>query len=168
MKEIKLSRGAVALVDDEDFEHLSKHKWSLVPGNRGTAYAAAQIKNAQGEWRFRRMHRFIMGSKDPALYIDHRNGNGLDNRKENLRVATPLENGRNRTRALKNKTGFRGVQPRLGGGKCFQAVIRVNHKLICLGSYDTAEDAARAYDKAAKQHFQDFCGFLNFPDEASA
>ena len=167
MKEIKLTRGAVALVDDADFDCLSKHKWSLVPGNGGTPYAAAQIKNADGEWRFRRMHRFLMNPSDPSVYVDHRNGDGLDNRRENLRLATPQENARNRS-TWSNKTGFRGVNVRHDCRLKFQAIIRVNGILITIGYFATAPEAAKAYDNAAKEYFKEFCGFLNFPEEVSA
>lgn len=168
MKEIKLTRGAVALVDDEDFERLSKHKWSMVPGNRGTPYAAGAIKDENGKWRFTRMHRFLMQAKDPSMVVDHINGNGLDNRRENMRLISQRENCINQPKPRKSKSGFRGVVFRKDCANRYQAVIRIDGRVSSLGFYDTAEEAARVRDAKAREVQGELCGFLNFPEEACA
>ncbi len=93
------------------------------------------------------MHRQIMKAPK-GLEVDHINGNILDNRRENLRLATHSENNHNRSKYSCNRSGLKGVfwYPRANK---FQASIRVHGELLYLGLYKKAEDAARAYDEAA-------------------
>jgi hypothetical protein len=163
MKEIQLTRGQVALVDDDDFVWLSKWKW-FAHGNNGHYYA--QRWGTISENRSRKMinmHREIMHTP-PELEVDHIDHNGLNNQKSNLRNCTETDNHKNS--AIRGEIPYNGVSLKQGERrtKKFRARIHVNYKEICLGVYYTAEDAARSYDKKAKELFGEFAN-LNFPDE---
>jgi len=157
MMEIPLTQDKVALVDDDDFDELSKHKWSV--DTQG--YPSRGIVTERG-WRPVRMHRFILGLSfgEPA---DHINRDRLDNRRSNLRRCTRQQNTFNR-RPM-SKSGYKGAysSPTLSG---WRAQIMVNGKCLYLGSFRTPEDAARAYDTAARDHYGEFA-YLNFPEHAS-
>jgi len=105
------------------------------------------------------MHRVILDAPMNML-VDHINGNGLDNRRENLRICTNTENLRNRGKDRDNTSGYKGVVIKKGEKK-FRAQIRVNQKTIHLGSFSTPEEAARAYDDAAREYFGEFA-WTNF------
>lgn len=89
-----------------------------------------------------------------GMHVDHINGDGLDNRRENLRVCSPMQNLWN-SKKQTNTSGFKGVTKR-ASDKAFIARIRVNYKLISLGSFADPIDAAKAYDAAARAHFGEF------------
>lgn len=142
MKEIPLSRGLVALVDDADYEFLMQWKWSATSPTAGPVYAVRGYR-VGGRTCPVRMHRQILGI--PVNWIvDHINGDGLDNRKVNLRLATPDQNAQNRR--MRNKLGFRGVYVE---GRKFRAIIQGGGHRRNLGLFASAEAAARAYDEAA-------------------
>jgi len=107
------------------------------------------------------MHRLILNAP-PDLKVDHINGNGLDNRKENLRLATTPQNVRNARLSLRNSSGFKGVKRKR---QKWQASIVFNGKTIRLGVFDAREDAARAYDIAALLLHGEFAR-VNFPKES--
>lgn len=104
------------------------------------------------------MHRVILSRKlgrplNTNEIVDHINNNGLDNRRVNLRVATPAQIRMNVRRSTKNKLGFKGVKKR---GNRYRSVIRINGKQIHLGYFDTPEQAHAAYCAAAKEYFGEF------------
>lgn len=103
MKEIPLTKGKIALVDDTDYDWLIQWKWHAWTA-KGKWFAISQEK----EGHKMKMHRLIMNAPD-GLQVDHRNHNGLDNRRENLRICTNTENSRNRRIRRDNTTGFKGV-----------------------------------------------------------
>jgi len=157
MKTIRTTNGYEVLIDDEDFERVSQHKWSaLVIKKKQTLYIRTNINK-----KLVYLHRFILNAPD-GLTVDHRNHDTLDNRRENLRLCTRAQNNANKkTKRGKLKgVSFRADQPR----KPFQSVIRSNGKLHHLGYYATEEEAARAYDAAAKKHFGEFA-YLNFKEQ---
>lgn len=153
MKEIPLTQGYVALVDDEDYERLSMFPWHI--SSRGYA-----VRNSRGSGK-ELMHRALMGNPT-GREIDHINRNRLDNQKSNLRLSTHRENCCNQEgRSITSQ--YKGV---CWVKRCnkWQAQINVNKKTIFLGLFEHDIDAARAYDKAAKQH-QGVFAYLNFKEE---
>jgi len=104
------------------------------------------------------MHRVIVNAPKDK-FVDHRNGNPLDNQKHNLRLCSNAENGRNRGKNKNNTTGYCGV---IKNGKKYQAAIKIGGKRLCFGSYHTPEEAARAYDVGAIKYHGEFAR-LNFP-----
>lgn len=145
MKQIPLTKGYFAIVDDEDFEWLSQWKWQYQGG-----YARATI-NGKGVL----MHRFILGVTDPFVQVDHKNITGTDNRKSNIRICTKQENMRNKAVCKSSKSGYKGVTWSKGICK-WNVRIMVDKKAIHLGYFDCIESAARAYNKAAKKFFGEF------------
>ena len=152
MVEIPLTKGKIALIDDEDYEKVNKHRWHyFIKDNRTTGYAYTNI-TINGKHFCMGMHRFILNLSD-CLHIDHVNSNGLDNRKENLRVCSRSQNRANSILNKNNSSGFRGVYISLGK---WVASIRVNNKSIYLGTYQDKINAAIAYNNAAMKHFREF------------
>jgi hypothetical protein len=154
---IKLTQGKVAIVDDEDYEDLSKYPWRY---NKKLGYAMGHVTIDEKD-KTVYMHRFITNAPRNVM-VDHENRNKLDNRKSNLRVATGSQNQCNRELPKNNKSGYKGVSFNLSKQR-WRAYIRFNKKCKMLGSFNTAEEAALAYDQAARHLHGDFA-FLNFPE----
>jgi hypothetical protein len=171
VKEIPLTRGRVAKVDDADFAELSRYSWRAVPhhSNPDMFIAAATIRDANGNWVNVLMHRMILGLTSADLQGDHRNHDTLDNRRENLRIASPQQNSFNRRSVRSSTVPFKGVYAHSGRPKSkpFKAEIRCRRERYFLGYYVVAEDAARAYDQKAAELFGEFA-YLNFPEQVSA
>ena len=147
-KSITLTQGKSVLVDDEDFEKLNQHKWYY---HQGYAFRKAGPRIFQVSIF---MHREIMQTPD-GMETDHINGDSLDNRRENLRICTHAENLRNRKMNSGNKSGYKGVYWFSQRGK-WRAAITLNGKNVHLGLFTDPADAAKAYDKAAQEHFGEF------------
>lgn len=160
-EEIPLTKGFIAIVDGEDFETLNIHKW-YAHMSRDNAYARRDtyINGKRGSIF---MHRFLLGISDPKMQVDHINGNTLDNRRENLRAATNQQNNRNQLGIKSNNTsGYRGVHFYKRTKQFIAYIRKENKKKKHLGYFSTAEEAAKAFDKAAKEMYGEFCGKLNF------
>lgn len=153
MKTIQLSQGHEAQVDDEDYEWLNQWKWSVLVHKTGHAYAV-RGEGPRGKSKTICMHHMIVGKKDGHV-VDHINRNPLDNRRSNLRHLTHRENVLNSGMWTTNSSGFRGVSWDKGRNK-WQAKIKVNQKQLHLGRFNTAEEAAQAYDAAAREYFGEF------------
>ena len=147
-----LTKGYVALVSVMDRDILLKNSWSSKVDKH-----SVYVQRSVGDFT-RRLHREIMAPPKDKI-VDHINGNGLDNRRENLRIANHAQNTANRIRCKKSKRGFVGVYPDRGRWK---AMINTEKKSINLGRYKTAEEAARVRDKAAYDLYGEFAR-LNFP-----
>ena len=145
-------------VDDEDFGFLSKFKWYLMTSKtKHTVRFYAVCCDRFNKQRF--MHRMILSPKD-GMDIDHFDGDGLNNCKSNLRICTRSQNIAHAKKPGHGKSSkFKGVSWHTKG-HVFMAQIKINQKSIHLGSFTNEEDAARAYDKKAKELFGDFA-FVN-------
>jgi hypothetical protein len=150
-----------AIVDDEDFDRLSQYLWHISTSTK-TMYAKAITEVNEKEVY---MHREIIGNPN-GPQVDHVNGNGLDNRRSNLRLATNGENSRNAKKhgheiALSK---FKGVCTQKSLISPWRAYISIDCKKTSLGSFNSEVNAAQAYDAAALEHFGEFAR-LNFPVE---
>lgn len=149
MKAIELSRGMIAVVDDQDFLEVAQYKWSF-DGN----YAVRRKRFPDGKLRKVYLHREIMGS--PAgMEVDHINHFRLDCRRENMRVCTRSQNAKNGSKMPSNKSGYKGVHFSKQN-RNWVAQISCNGKMKHLGSFKTAEDASRAYNTAALELHREF------------
>lgn len=150
MKQIPLSQGLFALVDDEDFDRVNQFKWNA---RRATSdkddsfYACRTVWTTKTKGTTVRMHRFILGVRNPKVFVDHKNHDGLDNRKENLRECTPEQNSCNR-RKTKGSSKYLGVHFAKHVSK-WVAQIEKQGVNNYLGVFNTEADAALAYNKAA-------------------
>lgn len=157
---IPLTCNQTTVVDAADFEWLSQWNWRAQWNKRGKTFYAVRSQSI-GNQRTKNiyMHRQILGCCETEG--DHKNRDTLDNRRQNLRECTSSQNKINGSLRKTNSTGFRGVSLYKKTGK-FAASIWVNKAKTFLGYFTTSENAARAYDEAAKKFHGDFA-VLNFP-----
>lgn len=167
MKLIDLPRKLKAMVDDEDYERLSSVTWHLYFSVR--ADGTCKVYPRTSVYREGRspltvfMHQMVMPC-GAGLEADHVSGNTLDNRKENLRPATHQQNIMNSEKYRGNKhSQYKGVTKHSANGSRWRSRIRHNNVLICIGNYDSEEEAARAYDTKALELFGPFAR-INFPE----
>lgn len=145
---IPLTRGYIATVDVEDLDLVKNYSWSAIP-HRNTVYARALING-----RMMTLHQYLMGSGNGVM-ADHVDRDGLNNRRSNLRLCNDTENKMNRGPDRDNQLGLKGVRQ---AGSRFLARIQSSQ----IGYFDSAEDAARAYDDEAVRRFGEFA-YTNFP-----
>lgn len=150
---IQLTHGKVAIVDEDDFEKLSKYRWHAVL-RKQTWYAA---RKESGICHY--MHRDIIGATVGAP-VDHIDGNGLNNVRSNLRMATFQQNCYNK-RSMGGKSKYKGVTY-CTDTDMWRARIRKDNRTVNIGRFDSEHDAARAYDEMARQLFGEFA-WVNFP-----
>lgn len=149
MKEIKISETHYTKVSDVDYEMLSKYRWTY----NKNGYA---VRNGDRPGYTIYMHRVIMGlTEGDGLLVDHKNGNGLDNRRENLRVCTKTQNQYNQKPRHTSISKYKGVGY-YNRDKKWRARIVVNRKDIELGKFDSELEAAKAYDAAALEHHKEY------------
>ena len=149
MKKIKLTQGKYALVDNEDFKRLNRFKWH-VKKDRRKFYAGRHLQDNK---QIIYMHREIMNTPK-GLQTDHRDGDGLNNRRENLRICSHQTNQRNRIGANKNNIlKVLGVSYNEKYRNKYQARIRVNGKDIHLGMYSSLEKAVKVRKRAEIKYF---------------
>lgn len=158
MKQIQLTQGKVALVDDEDFDYLNQFKWAAAkfPNN----YYAVRYSSIGGKQVSVYMHREILGVVDGGIFVDHQNHDGLDNQRVNLRTGTHQDNQRNKRSKAGSSSKYVGVCWHKKDKK-WQAAIAIDGKQAHLGQFDSEVDAAVARDVAAKKHYGEFAK-LNF------
>lgn len=154
LKEIKLTRGKVALVDDQDFEWLNQWKWFCLK-SRNTYYAARSSRAGERSVRCSiLMHREIAAIAG-IPQVDHWDGDGLHNWRGNLRPVSNTQNSHNQRKCLGTSSRFKGVC--WHKTRChWEAYISVNGKRRHLGCFENETDAAKTYDAAAKEHFGEF------------
>ena len=155
MKLIHLNNGMTAVVDDIDFDRLSRYRWRAKPDMSAGKPRWYAYRDEGGT--VIAMHQEVLGAR-PGLMIDHRDHNGLNNCRSNLRYATNAENQQNRQKH-RGSSRFKGVT--LIPAR-YQARIKVCGKTKHLGYFATEEEAAKAYDAAAREYFPE-TACLNFP-----
>lgn len=149
MKSIPLSRGYFATIDDDDFEVVSKYTWCLWQSKtRRAKYAITKIRGKNGGQSTLKMHKLI---KPGVKIIDHKDGNGLNNQKSNLRSATNGQNRVNSYTTIKSGTGYVGVREEAPGR--FRARMG-NGGRINLGLFSSAEEAAKVRDAAILEKYE--------------
>lgn len=153
MKEIPLTQGKVALVDDEDYDWLNQWKWYAA--KTPTTYYATRGYFKQGKRHGVVMHRLILNVPS-GLGTDHKDRNGLNNQRSNLRIATIRQNSRNR----KRNNGKRYIGVFFKSGK-YEASLTTDCKTYYLGRFVSEIEAAKAYDEMAKKMYGEFAN-LNF------
>ncbi len=156
-KTIPLTYGMHAIVDDDDYERVSKHVWSAIRAKQKSEkwYAVTSTK----DFRIVYLHRLIMNAGD-LDEVDHRHNDGLDNRKEELRICSRSQNCANASVSRPSLSGFRGVYRKRN---FWCAEVGGRGRRIIVGYFQRAEDAALARDRVARQIFGEFA-VLNFPE----
>jgi AP2 domain len=164
-KEIKLTQGQAAIVDDEDFEWLNQWEWYAAwRANAQKFYAVRNSPYNEGPRRLILMHRFIMDAPKGVL-IDHViHSETLNNQRSNLRVATRAQNACNSRLRSDNSSGFKGVSWHKAANKWISQ-ISIGGRFVLIGFFDNKEEAARAYDRSAIENFGEFA-VLNFQIES--
>jgi len=154
---VPLTQGQIALIDDADEPIVAGVRWKVLDHGR-RLYAVGRIVGSSSTFY---MHRLLLDAP-PGSDVDHLNGDGLDNRRENLRLATRSQNLWNSRLSAANKSGYKGVAPGRQPGH-WRALLVHNQRTISLGQYDTPEEAARAYDARARELHGAFAR-CNFPE----
>lgn len=156
--ELKLRDGDITLVDEEDFAELSKWRWY----SRNGYVLRVMLSSEEGYHRGRKvsMHRVIMNCPN-GFEVDHIDGNGLNNRRENLRVVTHLQNAANKRSNANTSSKYRGVNW-CKKDKRWRAQIMYKYVPYHLGNFESEVDAALAYDTKAREFWKEF-GRYNFP-----
>jgi hypothetical protein len=160
MPTIPLTQGKVAIVDEQDYAALNRWKWRALKG--GLTYYAVRSVGKDVVM----MHRQIMAAVDQE-YIDHRDLDGLNNRRENLRRCSHSRNHQNQRPRRDRKCKYKGVSRYADRPGLFRARIDNGTKRIHLGCFTSEEAAARAYDRAALEYFGEFAR-TNFPTVGAA
>ncbi len=164
MREIQLTQGKMALVDDEDFEKVSQFKWFAIYNKKTNAFSAGKkIRGLDNKKRIIYMHQFIMGShlKGTNYSVNHIDSNLLNNQKINLRVCNSSQRSANKTINSKNNTsGYKGVSFDKSRSK-YIAVIQIKSKKLTIGRFHSLSEAALAYNKKAIEVFGEFASINN-------
>ena len=164
-KEYRLPSGASVLVDDEDYSRIASYRWQEARREH-TSYAVTRVKRPHGGFETIYMHRLLMKAPSGSE-VDHINRSGLDNRRSNLRLCNHHDNSHNhRKRKGSTTSRYIGVHWSPNRGK-WNAQLHADGHGKHLGLFETEEDAALAYDDAARHAYGEFAG-LNFPDQYGA
>lgn len=155
VKQIPLTQGKFAIVDDADYEHLMQWKWCFHKYAMRTEHLG--MFNGKKKQKWIGMHSFIMDTPN-GMQTDHINGNKLDNRRANLRMCSSAENKRNRPKYSNGLSKFKGVM-RIKNSDKWKASICVNSKPFYLGLFKNEYDAAQAYNFAAYEFYGEFANF---------
>jgi hypothetical protein len=162
-RRIYLGEDEWTILDQKDYYRFGNLKWHI-KGNGKKYYVVSSVKNGPGRTKLLSLHREITNAPK-GLVVDHRNGDTLDNRRANLRLATQSQNMQNVPKKKNTSSRFIGVYFIKSDGK-WGAQIRGKGKDKWLGRFNNEIDAARAYDIAARKYYGEFAR-LNFPDETA-
>lgn len=162
---VPLTQGRVTIIDDEDENRVSQYKWCAYKHkDKNTWYATHNFKTIEGTFYGQDLHRFIMNAK-PGIQIDHKDGNGLNNQKSNLRFCNNTENHQNQKKSKtyngKPTTSIHKGVVWYKKEKRFRSRISIDGKRIHLGWFKNEIEAAKSYDKAATEHFKEFANINN-------
>lgn len=159
MKKIKLTQGKFALVDDDDFEYLNQFKWQAKRAQRKVELWYATRSQATGYYKRIeiKMHREIMKAPK-GMDVDHISGDGLDNRKDNLRICNRKDNSKNKCKFIGTSSKYKGVSALMSNAGYIQitAKIMCDSKPYYLGTFKTEREAALSYDRKAIELFGEF------------
>jgi hypothetical protein len=154
--------GKEILVDAEDFKRISQHSWRLSYSQTKRAIRTQVCVQTDIDYKTVKLHRFIVNAPED-FDVDHKNGNPLDNRKENLRVCTRSSNLQNASKYQRKggtSSRYKGVSWHKAAKK-WEAGLQVDGKRKWLGLFDLEIDAAKAYNEAASQYFGEFARINN-------
>ena len=159
MKYLQLTKGYQAIIDDDDFDDVGKYKWAARVSCDGRLVYAYRSVEKNGVKASVHLHRYLMGCvKGDGHIVDHINGDTLDNRRSNLRICDAAGSARNVGKSANPKSSiFKGVYNRNEAkSERWKAQIKVNRRLICLGTFGSEIEAARAYNRAALRYHGEF------------
>lgn len=160
MREVKLTQNKIAIIDDEDYEKISSRKWFA--WRHPNPPHAFYVHSYEPPCHTIKMHRLVLDVTDRSIHIDHINGNTLDNRKANLRLATHSENTKNAKLNSRSTTGYKGVT-KVALNK-WRVQIQNSGKKYHLGTFTDLKEAAKAYNIAALAHFGEFARLNEIKD----
>lgn len=146
-------------VDDEDYDNLKKYPWGVLKCiNSDVLYVKARNVDPLRPRKYYSMHRFILGIDDPTIFVDHIDGNGLNNQKSNLRLCTHRQNKMNMGKQKNNSTGFKGVYRLKDGRYKTSLSIRKDGKRIHLRSFESKDiiECALKYNELSRQYHGEF------------
>lgn len=157
MREIPLTHGKVAIVDDEDYDLVKGHTWHARKNKDSGIFYAGTVIIKKGTRRNMLMHRLIINPPS-GMKVDHKNHDGLDNRRENLRVCTQSQNCANRRKRKNCSSRYKGVSFSKPKGKwqAYSKQFGKEGKIIHIGYFLTEQEAAAAYNEKALEHFGEF------------
>lgn len=155
MKEMFLTKGQIALIDDEDFEKLSQWSWYAHSNPVSNTSYAARGTFINYKNKLYLMHRQILGITDPKISVDHADGNGLNNQKSNLRICTHSQNMCNTSKRKNTTSRFKGVSWCSDRNK-WEVEVRVDNKRLRVGRYENEIEAALAYNVTASFAHREF------------
>lgn len=155
MKQLALTQGRVALVDDSDYEYLNQWRWYALFNACANGFYAVRSSRTNDKRKTILMHRDIMGISDPKMQVDHINHDTLNNQRNNIRIATCSENNANRKPGKNSSSKYKGVSWNKNANK-WGASIEKMYKKVHLGYFINEIDAALVYNKKATELFGEF------------
>ena len=161
MKTIPLTKGYEALVDDVDYENVSRFKWQAdiqrrLDGTVRNVYATRRFAAVAGKRRSVFLHRYLLNLRDPMIQCDHIDHDGLNNSRQNLRVADQSQNAQNQRKQFNTRSVWKGVHSHKRGNKRWEARIQIQGHRISIGYFATERDAAKAYNDVAVNAFGEY------------
>ena len=154
MKRIKISQGKYALVDDSDYESLMKFKWYARKDHLRDVYYTNKSEKVDGTWKNIPMHRVIMNPPN-GMFVDHKDGDGLNNQRSNLRVCTASQNNQNSKKASGKTSQYKGVSWSAYHNR-WRACIEIQYRQKYIGVFRTELEAAIIWNMTARKYFGEF------------